>query len=165
MRSRQAIVISLVLLVAVTVQVSVFGRFRVGSIAPDLVLIALVLTSFRMGPSTALITAFGCGLALDALSSEALGLRAMVYTAVMFAAVRTKERANAGPVATAFWIAALTLGGVLLLGLVGTLFGQLQFSGGQMLARIVVIPLLNLAIGLVLIPAIARLQAPSRRFR
>lgn len=165
MRSRRSIVIGLVLVVALTLQVSVFGRFRVGSIAPDLVLIALLLSLFRMGPSTALITAFGSGLVLDALSAEALGLRAMVYTAVMFAALRTRERANAGPVATAFWIAILTLGAVLLLGLVGTLFGQFEFTGGQMLARIVVIPLLNLALCMVLIPAVARIQAPSRRFR
>jgi rod shape-determining protein MreD len=164
MRSRNAAIVAAALLSALVLQASVFGRLRIGTIAPDLVLIALLLTSFRMGPSTGLIVAFLAGLALDAWSAQALGLRAMVYTAVMFVATRTRERADAGPVATAMWIGVLTFIAVVLLGLVGTLFGQLTFSGGQMLSRILVIPLLNLILGLILVPAIARIQAPSRRY-
>lgn len=164
MRTRRILAVALAVFVAIAVQTSVLGRFRLGSIAPDLVLVVVVLIALRLSPSASLLVAFTAGTALDALSADALGLRALAYTAVAFAALRTRERADAGPVAAALWIGGLSLLGVLLLSVVGTLFGQFDMSGGQLVRRIIVVPLLNLVVAFLLIPLIERIQSPTRRF-
>src|SRR5690554_8237299 len=71
-----------------------------------------------------LVMAFSGGLVVDMLGSTALGLRAAVFTVIGYAAVKTAQRVDIGPVAIALWVAALTLAGVALFLVVGTLFGQ-----------------------------------------
>lgn len=153
----------LVIAAAIVVQTSVFGRFRLGVMAPDFVLLVLLLLTVRRPPTTSLIASFLAGLTLDALSADALGLRAMVYTAVIFLALRTRDRAEAGPVATAVWIGLLTFVGVVLLGLMGTLFGQVEWAGRRSLWAMLVVPALNLILALMMLPMIDRIQRPAVR--
>lgn len=164
MKTKRALTVVVALILAIAIQTSVFGRFRVGSIAPDLVLVVVILITLQLAPSPALVVAFLSGATLDALSSDALGLRALAYTAVAYAALRTRDRADAGPVAAAVWIGVLSLFGILLLVVVGTLFGQIDMTGSQLVRRVVVVPLLNLTLAFLLIPLIERVQRPARRF-
>lgn len=162
LRRRLASVV--IIAAAIVVQSSVFGRFRLDAIAPDVVALVLILVSLRERPPAAMVTAFVAGLAVDAISADALGLRASVYTAMVFLAVRTRERADAGPVAAAVWVGVLSLAAVIFLVLMGTLFGQIEWGGTRSLTAMVVVPTLNLVLALLLMPIVDRIQRPSVRF-
>lgn len=161
--SRGPLVVAGSLALAVVVQTTVFGRFRVGGVAPDVVLLALILASLRLRSEVALLTAFTAGLAFDALSSTAMGLRAAVYPLIVYVALRTRDRADFSAVAVAGWVALLTVGGVVLFLLLGTIFSQVALDGGEALRRVLLVPLLNLVIAVMLVPLIARLLHASWR--
>jgi rod shape-determining protein MreD len=61
---------------AVILQTTFFGRVRLDSLAPDIVMVTVVLSTIRLRNEQALAVAFVGGLVFDALSSTALGLRA-----------------------------------------------------------------------------------------
>ena len=97
------------------------------------------------------------GLLVDLLGSSLLGLRAVVFTLVAYVGLRTRERAEIGRFATALWTGALTLLGVLLLVLVGTLFGQSSLLGPDVTTRIIVVPLANMLLAALFAPTFVRL--------
>ncbi len=78
-------------------------------------------------------------------------------------AVRTRQRADIGPLIAAGWAGLLTLFGVALLVILGSLFGQFDFSIGEGIRRILIVPVLNLVIAVFLSPFIVRLQHSVRR--
>ncbi len=161
MRSRRVLVLALLIIVAVIVQTTLFGRLRI--ITPDLVmLLSMVLALTRMRPEAVLGLAFGSGLIIDLLGSLLLGLRAIVFTVVAYIALRTRERAEIGRIPTAFWAGLLTLVGVILLVLVGTLFGESSLLGEHVRSRIFLVPLANMAIAALLAPTIVRLVNGDR---
>lgn len=161
MRARTVGVVFLLLLVAVVIQTTLFGRLRI--ITPDLVmLLSIVLALTRMRPEAVLGTAFGSGLIIDLLGSSLLGLRAIVFTVVIFVAVRTRERAEVGRIATALWAGLLTLAGVILLVLIGTLFGESSLLGEHVRSRIFLVPLANMVIAALVAPMIVRLVNGDR---
>ncbi len=147
---------------SIVLQTTLFGRLQVDGIAPDVVLLTLVLASLRLRTDRALLVAFAAGLVFDALTATAIGLRAFTYTAIVYVARRTHERADFSPAATAVWAAVMTLLGVVLLLTVGTLFGQFDFDGGEAIRRMLLVPLFNLILALVATPVIARLLEPRQ---
>jgi len=161
MRGRTALVIGLTVVLAVVIQTTLFGRLRV--VTPDLVLlIGILLALTRVRPEAVLGVAFISGLIVDLLGATLLGLRAVVYTVVAYAAIRTKERAELGRVTIALWAGLLTLGGVVLLILVGTLFGQVSLLGENVVSRMILVPLANLAVAGFLAPTFVRLVDRDR---
>jgi rod shape-determining protein MreD len=156
MRVRTLILVSLAIVIAVVVQTTLFGQLEL--ITPDLVmLVSIMLSLTRIRSEIVLGLAFLSGLIVDLLGSSLLGLRAIVFTAVAYIAVRTTERAEVGRLATALWVGALTLVGVVLLILVGTIFGQTSLLGDGALTHVVFVPLTNLAIAALLAPLFVRL--------
>jgi rod shape-determining protein MreD len=127
------------------------------------VMLVVILLPLRLRAETSLLLAFTGGLALDALGSGALGLRAFTLTVVAFVAIRTRERADYSPLAAAVWVLILTLVGVVLLVVVGTLVSQLPLGGGEALRRILLVPLLTFLVALAAWPVLARLIEPVRR--
>ncbi len=160
---RSGLGVAALIIGAIVLETTVFGRLNVGGVAPDLVMLVVILLPFRLRSETSLLLAFTAGLALDALGSAALGLRAFTLTVVAFAAVRTRERADYSPLAAAVWILVLSFMGVVLLWLVGTLTSQLRFEGGEALRHILLIPLFTFVVALALWPVLARLIEPVRR--
>lgn len=160
---RSGLSIALLLVGAIVMQTTVFGRINVGGIAPDLVMLVVILLPLRLRPETSLLLAFTAGLVLDALGAAALGLRALTLTVVAYIAIRTRDRADYSPLAAAVWVLVLTLVGVLLLITVGTLVSQLPFGGGEALRRILLVPLLTFVVALAAWPVLARLIEPVRR--
>lgn len=161
MRGRTALVIGLVVLVAVVVQTTLFGRLRI--VTPDLVMIiGILLALTRVRPEAVLGVAFISGLIMDLLGASVIGLRAVVYTTIAFVAVRTKERAELGRVTIAIWTGVLTLVGMVLLLLVGTLFGQARQVGEGAVSLIILVPLANLAVAALLAPTFVRLVDRDR---
>lgn len=162
-RYQGGLVVAAAMLVSIMLQTTLFGRITLGGIAPDLVLVVLIISALRLQPTQTLLLGFTAGLVVDALGSHALGLRALSSTVVAYLAVRTRDRADYSPLAAALWVAVLTLVGVLLLLVIGTMFSQLAITGGEAIRRVLLIPLLNLVVALLAWPLLARLQAPARR--
>jgi rod shape-determining protein MreD len=157
--------VAAIILVAIVVQTTLFSR--VEFVTPDLVMLTSILLALtRVRPEAVLGIAFLSGLVVDLLGSSLTGLRAVVFTVVAYLAVRTRERASIGRPATAIWAGAHTLLGVLLLVLVGTLFGQTNLLGPDVGVRIVVVPLTNTLLAGIAAPAFVRLvDGDSKAFR
>lgn len=161
MRGRTALVIGLTVVLAVVIQTTLFGRLRV--VTPDLVLlIGILLALTRVRPEAVLGVAFISGLIVDLLGASLLGLRAVVYTVVAYAAIRTRERAELGRVTIAIWAGLLTLVGVVLLILIGTLFGQVSLLGENAVSRMILVPLANLAVAGLVAPTFVRIVDRDR---
>ena len=161
MRGRAALVIGLTVVLAVLIQTTLFGRLRI--VTPDLVLlIGILLSLTRIRPEAVLGVAFIAGLIVDLLGASLLGLRAVVYTFVAYIAIRTKERAELGRVTIAIWAGVLTFVGVVLLILVGTLFGQVSLLGENAVSRMILVPLANIAAAGLLAPTFVRIVDRDR---
>jgi rod shape-determining protein MreD len=150
-------------LAALVLQTTLFGRLTIAGVAPDVVLIAVLFFAVRSRSEPAILFAFLAGLVFDALSVTALGLRAGIYSAVAFLAIRTIERMDSSPFSVAAWMGLMTLAGVVLFLLVGTIFGQVNIDAGEAMRRIILVPIYNLALAVLLAPLSARLLGPSRR--
>lgn len=161
MRGRTALVIGLTVMVAVVIQTTLFGRLRI--VSPDLVmLIGILLALTRIRTEAVLGVAFISGLILDLLGASLIGLRAVVYTTIAYIAIRTKERAELGRVTIALWVGLLTFLGVVLLLLVGTLFGQAALLGAGAVSAMILVPLANMAVAALLAPTFVRLVDRDR---
>jgi len=156
MRGRTVLTVVLLLMVAVVVQTTLFGRIPL--VTPDLVsLVVIMLCLTRIRPELILAIAFTSGLIVDLLGSSVLGLRAVVFTTVAYLGLRTRDRAEIGRVAVALWAGALTLVGIVLLIVIGTLFGQSSLLGEDTFSRVILVPLANLAIAAAVAPLVVRL--------
>ncbi len=156
MRLRTLIPIVLILLLAVVLQTTLFSQTEV--FTPDLVmLVVIMLCLTRMRPELLLAFAFVSGLVVDLLGSAVLGLRAIVFTIVAYLALRTRERADIGRIVTGIWAGLLTFTGVVLLVLVGTLFGQTVLLGEGVVERLVLVPIANMILALIFAPIFVRI--------
>lgn len=156
MRSKAFAAVVLIVLVAVVLQTTLFGRIKI--ITPDLVLLVSILFALtRIKPEVVLGIAFTSGLVVDLLGSSLLGLRAIVFTSAAYIAIRTRERADIGRIAAAIWAAVITLIGVVLLVLVGTLFGQSTILGEHVFSRLLTVPLANMLLAFLIAPVLVRL--------
>lgn len=155
---RRTALIVLGMVGALVMQTTLFGRVRLGGIAPDVVILAVVLFSLRARAETAMLAGFSIGFLFDAVaSSSALGLRAIAYTTVAFVAVKTRDRADLGPIAVAVWAGLMTLVGLTAILVIGTLFGQVTMGFGQASRRLFLVPVYNTGIALLLSPFTSRL--------
>lgn len=156
MRLPKGLVVATMLVLAVVVQTTLFGQIRV--VAPDLVMLLVILLALtRIRPELILGIAFLSGLLVDLLGSSLLGLRAVVFTTVAYIALRTRDRAEIGRFAAAIWVGLLSFTGVLLLLLIGTLFGQTSLLGADVTTRMLVVPLANLFLAALFAPLFVRL--------
>ena len=156
MRFPKGLLVASILLFAVVVQTTLFGRIRV--VTPDLVMLIVVLLALtRIRPELVLATAFFSGLLVDLLGSSLLGLRAVVFTTVAYIALRTRERAELGRFTIAIWAGLLTLTGVVLLVLIGTLFGQSSLLGPNVVRSMLIVPIANLVLAALLAPLFVRM--------
>jgi rod shape-determining protein MreD len=156
MRSRTFGAVVLIVLLAVILETTLFGRIRF--ITPDLVLlVAILLALTRIRPELVLLTGFLAGLTVDLLGSSLLGLRAMVFTSAAYVAIRSRDRAEIGRIATALWAGVISLIALVALILVGTLFGQSSILGEEVFSRVLLVPLANVIVAFAIAPTIVRL--------
>lgn len=165
MRLRPILVIGSIMLVALVLQTTLFSQTSV--FTPDVVmLLAIMMSLTKIRPEIVLAFAFVSGLAVDLLGSAVLGLRAIVFTIVAYLALRTKERADIGRFITGLWAGLLTFVGVVLLILVGTLFGQTMLLGEGVVDRLFLVPIANLILAWIFAPMFVRLvDRDSAAFR
>jgi len=165
MRTRTIITVTLLLLVAIVLQTTLFSQNEL--FTPDLVmLVVIMLCLTKIRPELLLGVAFVAGLSVDLLGSAVLGLRAIVFTIVAYLALRTRERADIGRIITGLWAGLLTLVGVVLLVLIGTLFGQTVLLGEGVVELLVLVPIANLILALIFAPLLVRVvNRDSTAFR
>lgn len=147
------------MVVAIVLQTVVLGRLRIFGVTPSLVLVLVILMARWLEPRAALLIGFTSGLVLDLLGSSTLGLRALVFTVVAFVAIRFTGDAALTSVA-GVW--PLSLLGVVLVFVIGTLAGQGSLLQGELLTEALVVPLLNLGLAALVFPLLAKLLAPTR---
>lgn len=165
MRLRTILTLVGLLLVAIVLQTTMFSRLEF--FTPDLVmLVAILIPLTKIRPELALLIAFSAGLTVDLLGSAVLGLRGIVFTIVAYLGIRTRERADIGRIVTALWAGGLTLTGVILLILVGTLFGQTVLLGEGVVDSVIFVPIANFILAFILAPMFVRLiDRDSTAFR
>lgn len=163
MRPTRAVLVTLGLaILGLVIQATLFRRLTF--LAPDLVVLVVILATLSLRPEIALLSAFLAGAVVDvSLGSSLLGLRALAYTIVVYAAGRSRQRADAGAVSVAIWVGWLTLASVVVLLLVGLLFGQSAELGSEMLRRLIQVPLSNALLAAFLVGPMTRLFQRSKR--
>lgn len=148
------------MVVAVVLQTVVLSRFRIFGVTPSLVVVVVILMARWLEPRAALLMGFTSGLVLDLLGSSTLGLRALVFTVVAFAAIRFTGDA---PLRSLGGVWALSLLAEVLLFVLGTLAGQGSLLQAEVLTRALVVPLLNLGLAAIVFPILGRVLAPTER--
>lgn len=166
MRLRPLISVGFLILFAVVIQTTLFGRIE--AITPDLVMLSSILFALtRIRPEAVLGLAFVSGLIIDLIGTSLLGLRGIVFTIVAYIAVRTRDRADIGRVVIGLWAGLLSLVGVLAILFIGTLFGQSTLLGSGTQWEVLLVPLSNTVIAMLVAPLFVRLvdgQRPSLGF-
>ena len=163
MRARSA---SLVLiLLAVLIQTTLFsvGGIRPLRVAPDLVMVVTIVAARRLDEDAALLVGFTGGVLADLLASSLLGWRALTLTLVAYMAIRTRSRLDLSLASGAVVVLVLSLAGVVLLAIVGTLFGQATLTEPDALRRIMLVPGYNFLLAFLVQPLVGRaLEGKSR---
>lgn len=159
LRYRRTIVGVLVIVAAAAIQTSLFVSLRIFGSAPALVLLVVIALARHLRPEFALFAGFGAGLLEDLLSQSALGLWALTLTTVAYFVVRVRERMEGDYSLIAPFVFAFTAGGIALFAVLGTIFGERTLADAGVLRKIVMPGLLNVALAVLVLPAIRRALA------
>lgn len=76
---RKKAIFALLILLTFLLQTTVFQTFAVASVAPNLLLILTVTLGFMRGKKEGLMIGFFCGLLIDLMYSEVIGLNSLLY--------------------------------------------------------------------------------------
>lgn len=156
MRIPKAPLVLTMMILAIVVQTTLLGQVR--SWAPDLVVLMVILFALsRIRAEFVLLIGFSSGLILDLIGTSLIGLRAVVYTTVAYAAMRTIHYAEIGRVTMGLWAGVLTFMALALVIVLGTLFGQTNVVGPDVGSRMIVIPLLNAGLAALSAPLFVRI--------
>lgn len=117
--------ISLVLVIALTVQLGICSRLEVLGVQGDLLLLVAVCAGLAAGPDRGATVAFAAGISFDLLLQSPFGLSALTYAIVAYVAGSLQDSV----LRAAWWIplstaAAASALGVILYGVFGTMVGE-----------------------------------------
>ncbi|MDR9450819.1 MAG: rod shape-determining protein MreD [Acidimicrobiia bacterium] len=149
---------------AVIVQTTLLAQVKIFEVAPDSVMLIVIAVARRLDAEPAVLLGFTSGLLMDLLGSSPLGLRALVLTVIAYATVRTRDRFDINVVATGLAVVLLSLLGVVLVVVIGTLFGEASFRDPLVFRKILMIPAYNLVLAFGIFP-LATLVLVGRRRR
>jgi rod shape-determining protein MreD len=161
--SRRILLSLLAIGIAVVVQTTLLARIPVFGVTPDLVMLTVIACSRSLRAEPAVMLGFTAGLILDLLGSAPLGLRSMVFTTVAFVTVRTRERFEVSIPTIGLAVWAITLGGTVLLAVVGTLFGQKTLSDPNVVRQFLLGPVYDVLLGLAVLPLMTRILGVDRQ--
>ncbi|MGZ5384182.1 MAG: rod shape-determining protein MreD [Acidimicrobiia bacterium] len=163
MRTRAIGLSLLAAAVAVLLQTTLFGQVRIFDVAPDLVMLTVIAVARRLDAEPAVLLGFTSGLAMDLLGSSPLGLRALVLTLIAYATVRMRDRFDVNVLATGLAVVLLSLLGIVLVVVIGTLFGEASLRDPNVLRKILLIPVYNLVMGIAVLPLVTWVVGGRRR--
>ena len=152
MKFRHAAYVAGILVLAVALQTTVFSRIRPFDAAPALVLLVVLAYSRYLVAEYALLTGFAAGLFLDLLAESPLGLWALVMTAVAYAVLRFRSRFEddfgfVGP-----FVLAVTIGGLALFAVLGTIFGEKTLADAGIIRKIALPAVYNVILAPLILP-------------
>ena len=148
---------------AVIVQTTLLAQVKIFEVAPDLVMLMVIAVARRLDAEPAVLLGFTSGLLMDLLGSSPLGLRALVLTVIAYATVRTRDRFDINVVATGLAVVLLSLLGVVLMVVIGTLFGEASFRDPFVFRKILLIPAYNLVLAFGIFPLTTLVLVGRRR--
>lgn len=144
---------------AVILQTTLFSRLDDLGFYADIVMVVVIVSARWLDPEPALLLGFTGGIIYDLNGTTPIGLRAMVFTIVAYAAVRVAASSDATHSSGAVVVTILSFAGVLLFTMVGTLFGQGSLRGISVLQTFVLLPAFNGLLSLVVGPVVKRVMA------
>lgn len=145
----------------VVLQTSVVGRLQIGGVSPDLVIMVVAYSAFRLRDNGVIMLGFLAGLLLDASGTSVIGLLAFAMTLVAWGAALSREQGGRGVMVNALRILLLTLAGIAVHTVISIAFGEWSLAIWETLQRIALIPVLNFLLAMVLFPLTSRLWVPS----
>ena len=167
--SARPIALSLIFVVlAVLIQTTLFNTVRPFGVGPDVVLLTVIACARWMEPEPGVLLGFTGGLMIDLFGSAPLGLQALSFTLVAYATVRTRDRFDYSAPSTGLAVGLLTLVGVVLVAVVGTLFGQGTLGSPDILKTFLLLPIYNIVLGLAVLPMVASYlgtRSPASEFQ
>lgn len=140
------------IMAAAALQTTLFVRFRPFDTAPALVLLVVIVLARHLPAEFALFTGFAAGLLEDLLSQSALGLWALTLTTVAYFVVRARDRMEDESTLVVPLVFILTLGGITLFVVLGTIFGEKTFADAGFVRKILVPSIYNLALAGAVLP-------------
>ncbi|MGH3423124.1 MAG: rod shape-determining protein MreD [Nocardioidaceae bacterium] len=126
MRVARVLLLALLLLAALTVQISVFPHLAVTGVVPDVVLVLVVVVALAEGPQFGAQFGLVAGLALDLAppADHTLGRWALALVAVGYLAGLVRQDAGRSTVATVVTAAACAFIGTSLFAISGIVLGD-----------------------------------------
>lgn len=159
---RRAAVTAAIVIAAVALQTTLFVRVRPFDTAPALVLLVVVALARHLSAEFAIFTGFAAGLLEDLLSQSALGLWALTLTAVAYVVVRTRTRMEADFSLLAPFAFGLTVGGITLFVVLGTIFGEKTLADAGLVRKILLPSIYNLVLAGIVLPFATRALGAGR---
>ncbi len=148
---------------AIVLQTTLVVRVSIYGVAADLVLLTVIAAARRLDPEPAVLLGFTAGIILDLLGTAPLGLRALVYTIVAYATVRTRDRFEVAIPTLGLAVYGIALMGTVLLAVVGTLFGEGTLRDPGVVRQLLLGPAYDLVLALVVLPAVSWALGTTRR--
>src|SRR5690242_12353247 len=156
-----------ILLVAVVLQVAVFGYLSVDGVVPDLALLVVVAAALSRGPEFAAVLGFAGGLLLDLAppADHVAGRWALALVVVGYLAGRVRQDARDSTLAALVTVGACSFVGTSIYALTGLVLGDGALPASEMLRVIGISLLWDVLITPLVLPglliALRRLRPPQ----
>ena len=165
MRRSRIVVALIAVVIAIVLQTTIFGAGRIEplGVAPALVVLVVIALAPHIELEYLVLLGFTAGILVDLIGSGTLGLWAMSYTVVAYAAGRLHVRFADSITLSLVAAFALTLLGQLVYVFLGTLFGQGTISQPGIVSKIVLPAVWNLVLAYPVFWLIRTVFAPRDR--
>ncbi|MGH3492811.1 MAG: rod shape-determining protein MreD [Mycobacteriales bacterium] len=149
------LMVAALLVIAITVQVSVFSHFSIDGVTPDLALLIVVAAALIRGPGYGAALGFVAGLLVDLAppADHTAGRWALALIVVGYLVGLLRHEGRQSSVATMLVVVAATFVGASLFALSGLILGEAP-GAGSMLAQIGLEVLYNAIVAPFLVPIV-----------
>lgn len=164
--SRSRLVTSLLaVVVMIVIQTTVFGAGRIQplGVAPALVTLVVILVAPFIETEYHVLLGFTAGILVDLVGSGTLGLWAMTLTIVAYASSRLRPRMTQSSIALGVIVFGLTVAGQMVFVLMSTIFGQNTIAEPQVLQKIFLPAVWNLALAYPVMWLLRQVFKPAER--
>ena len=159
MSALRALVLTLVILLAVVLQVAVFSALSFDGVVPNLALLVVVAAALVRGPEVAAGLGFLGGLAIDLAppADHVVGRWALALVVVGYLAGRVRHDAGSSALAAVLTVAACSFVGTSVFALSGMLLHDPQIPVGEALTVIPIAVLYDVLVTPFVLPLVMRL--------
>jgi len=162
-KARRFIATALIVVMAAALQTTMFASIRPFGAAPALVLLVVIAFARHLPPEGALVLGFGAGILQDLLSEGVLGLWAMVFTVVAFFVLRFRDRIHDDFSLIGPFVFGVTVGGLALFSVLGTIFGEKTLADAGLLKKILLPSAYNFVLAAAVLPFANWVLGAARR--